>query len=174
MGNCCQSSLLFGVGERETHPEKENQQPYRNHNHNAIFSQSQRETMTIFVSVADEPSSFSELSLADLKAATNNFSSEYIVSESGEKAPNVVYKGRLQNPNKNRCWIAVKKFSKAAWPDLKQFVEEASGVGKLQHPRLANLIGYCCGLLFQDSRWKSWVFSVFLMYSSKSYLRSCH
>lgn len=61
---------------------------------------------------------FSEFSLFDLKAATNNFSSENIVSESGEKAPNLVYKGRLQN----RRWIAVKKFTKMAWPDPKQFV----------------------------------------------------
>lgn len=60
---------------------------------------------------------FSEYSLSDLKTATNNFSSEFIVSESGEKAPNVVYKGRLQN----RRWIAIKKFSKMAWPDPKQF-----------------------------------------------------
>lgn len=60
---------------------------------------------------------FSEFSLAELKTATNNFSSEFIVSESGEKAPNVVYKGRLQN----RRWIAVKKFTKLAWPDPKQF-----------------------------------------------------
>uniref|UniRef100_A0A7N0VA30 Uncharacterized protein n=1 Tax=Kalanchoe fedtschenkoi TaxID=63787 RepID=A0A7N0VA30_KALFE len=60
---------------------------------------------------------FAEFSLADLKAATNNISSDFIVSESGEKAPNVVYKGRLQN----RRWIAVKKFTKAAWPDPKQF-----------------------------------------------------
>lgn len=60
---------------------------------------------------------FSEFSLSELKAATNNFSSEFIVSESGEKAPNVVYKGRLQN----RRWIAVKKFTKSAWPDPKQF-----------------------------------------------------
>lgn len=60
---------------------------------------------------------FSEFSLAELKAATNNFSSDFIVSESGEKAPNVVYKGRLQN----RRWIAVKKFTKMAWPDPKQF-----------------------------------------------------
>lgn len=65
---------------------------------------------------------FSEYSLADLKAATNNFSSEFIVSESGEKAPNVVYKGRLQN----RRWIAVKKFSKMAWPDPKQFAVSIS------------------------------------------------
>uniref|UniRef100_A0A7N0VM03 non-specific serine/threonine protein kinase n=1 Tax=Kalanchoe fedtschenkoi TaxID=63787 RepID=A0A7N0VM03_KALFE len=83
---------------------------------------------------------FAEFSLADLKAATNNFSSDFIVSESGEKAPNVVYKGRLQN----RRWIAVKKFTKAAWPDPKQFADEAWGVGKLRNKRLANLIGYCC------------------------------
>ncbi|KAK1641882.1 hypothetical protein QYE76_059687 [Lolium multiflorum] len=30
----------------------------------------------------------------------------------------------------------------SAYP--KQFEEEARGVGKLQHRRLANLIGYCC------------------------------
>ncbi|KAM1387782.1 hypothetical protein ACFX2I_015985 [Malus domestica] len=86
---------------------------------------------------------FSEFSLADLKSATNNFSSDFIVSESDEKAPNVVYKGRLQNQD-NRRWIAVKKFSKLAWSDPKQFADEAWGVGKLRHKRLANLIGYCC------------------------------
>lgn len=61
--------------------------------------------------------SFCEFSFADLKAATNNFSPDFIVSESGEKAPNVVYKGRLQN----RRWIAVKRFPKLSWPDPKQF-----------------------------------------------------
>lgn len=60
---------------------------------------------------------FSEFSLAELKTATDNFSSKSIVSEGGEKAPNVVYRGRLQN----RRLIAVKKFSKLAWPDPKQF-----------------------------------------------------
>ncbi|XP_022843246.1 probable serine/threonine-protein kinase At4g35230 [Olea europaea var. sylvestris] len=85
-------------------------------------------------------SGFAEFTLAELKAATNNFSSDNIVSESGEKAPNIVYEGRLQN----RRWIAVKKFTKMAWPDPKQFAEEAKEVGKLRHKRLANLIGYCC------------------------------
>ncbi|KAL0314445.1 UNVERIFIED_CONTAM: Serine/threonine-protein kinase BSK1 [Sesamum angustifolium] len=83
---------------------------------------------------------FAEFSLAELKSATNSFSSDNIVSESGEKAPNVVYEGRLQNQR----WIAVKKFTKMAWPDPKQFAEEAKEVGKLRHKRLANLIGYCC------------------------------
>ncbi|MBA0765312.1 hypothetical protein Gotri_014530, partial [Gossypium trilobum] len=86
---------------------------------------------------------FSEFSLAELKAATNNFSSDFIVSECGEKAPNVVYKGRLQNDN-NRRWIAIKKFTRLAWPDPKQFADEARGVGNLRHKRVANLIGYCC------------------------------
>ncbi|KAM7258526.1 hypothetical protein ACFE04_014267 [Oxalis oulophora] len=83
---------------------------------------------------------FTEFSFSDLKTATNSFNSDFIVSESGEKAPNLVYKGKL----KTHKWIAVKKFTKQAWPDPKQFVEEALGVGKLRHKRLANLIGYCC------------------------------
>ena len=61
---------------------------------------------------------FTKYSLEELRAATNYFNSDNIVSESGEKAPNVVYKGRMDN---NR-WIAVKKFPKVAWPDAKQFV----------------------------------------------------
>lgn len=61
---------------------------------------------------------FSEFSLDELRAATNNFSSDFIVSVSREGAPNVVYKGRLQS---SRRWIAVKKFTKLAWPDPKQF-----------------------------------------------------
>lgn len=137
---CCQSSMLLRVGERETHPEKEKErekekeQAYGNHQRQSEGGEGDGEKEVVDFS-------FSEFSLAELKAATNNFSSEYIVSESGEKAPNLVYKGRLQNQSR---WIAVKKFSKSAWPDPKQFVEEASGVGKLRHPRLANLIGYCC------------------------------
>lgn len=155
---CCQSSCLERWrGGEKSNPEKENEkekggQPYhfrgRNNHQNQNQSQSESESSSaaaaaVPAAAAVDPSSFtfSEFSLSDLKAATNNFSSEYIVSESGEKAPNVVYKGRLQQQKR---WIAVKKFGKSAWPDPKQFVEEASGVGKLRHPRLANLIGYCC------------------------------
>ncbi|GAB4838611.1 Serine/threonine-protein kinase bsk1 [Ancistrocladus abbreviatus] len=137
---CCQSSLL-----PETHPEK-----HRNHHHNSSTSAPHRHPpppasgsdtpATTTTTTPEVVPAFSEFSFADLKAATNNFSSDFIVSESGEKAPNVVYKGRL----KNQRWIAVKKFTKLAWPDPKQFAEEASGVGKLRHQRLANLIGYCC------------------------------
>ena len=109
---CCESTFLT-----ETHPEK------------------LQTLQTVPPNVAVEPppppavvpeptapmdmvSTFSEFSLSDLTAATDNFSPNFIVSESGEKAPNIVYKGRLQNQK----WIAVKKFTKVAWPDSKQFV----------------------------------------------------
>lgn len=84
--------------------------------------------------------SFCEYSFEELKVATNGFSTENIVSEHGEKAPNVVYKGRLTNGR----WIAVKRFNKSAWPDSRQFMEEARSVGNLRSKKLANLVGYCC------------------------------
>ncbi|KAJ9704547.1 hypothetical protein PVL29_002892 [Vitis rotundifolia] len=133
---CCESSFLT-----ETHPEKDDQHHHNNSHstQNPPFSPPSPSGGADGAAAGGVPS-FSEFSFSDLKAATNNFSSDSIVSESGEKAPNIVYKGRLQN----RRWIAVKKFTKMAWPDPKQFAEEAWGVGRLRHRRLANLIGYCC------------------------------
>jgi hypothetical protein len=65
----------------------------------------------------EEVPAFREYSLESLKLATNGFNADFIVSESGEKAPNFVYKGRLEQNH----WIAVKRFPKAAWPDPKGF-----------------------------------------------------
>ncbi|XP_018633453.1 serine/threonine-protein kinase BSK2-like [Nicotiana tomentosiformis] len=87
----------------------------------------------------DKVPAFKEFGLADLRAATNGFSSELIVSESGEKAPNIVYRGKLRS---NRL-VAIKRFSKQSWPHPHQFVAEAAGVGKVRHKRLVNLIGCC-------------------------------
>ncbi|KAK1438628.1 hypothetical protein QVD17_04437 [Tagetes erecta] len=84
--------------------------------------------------------SFREFSIDQLKTATLGFSVENIVSEHGEKAPNVVYKGELRNQRR----VAIKRFDKSAWPDSRQFLEEARAVGHLRNPRLANLLGCCC------------------------------
>ncbi|MCL7041838.1 hypothetical protein MKW94_011769, partial [Papaver nudicaule] len=83
---------------------------------------------------------FGEYTFEQLRVATSGFSVDNIVSEHGEKAPNVVYKGKLSNDR----FIAVKRFHKAAWPDSRQFLEEAKTVGHLRNERLANLIGCCC------------------------------
>jgi serine/threonine protein kinase len=82
---------------------------------------------------------FKEFKLEQLKSATGGFSSDNIVSEHGEKAPNVVYRGRLDDGR----LIAVKRFNRLAWADHRQFLDEAKAVGSLRSDRLANLIGCC-------------------------------
>ncbi|RRT54171.1 hypothetical protein B296_00030922 [Ensete ventricosum] len=107
--------------------------------------------------------------LDELRAATDGFAPDYIVSEHGQKAPNVVYQGRLLPGDRA---VAIKRFNKFAWPDARQFLvrpvrplscflfllllmisdlglvvasqEEARAVGQLRSDRLANLIGCCC------------------------------
>lgn len=61
---------------------------------------------------------FREFSIETLRNATSGFATENIVSEHGEKAPNVVYKGKLDNQRR----IAVKRFNRKAWPDSRQFL----------------------------------------------------
>ncbi|KAL8474754.1 hypothetical protein ACS0TY_031261 [Phlomoides rotata] len=53
---------------------------------------------------------FREFSVDQLGMATSVFAVENIVSEHGEKAPNVVYKGKLENQKR----IAVKRFNRSA------------------------------------------------------------
>ncbi|XP_051151128.1 serine/threonine-protein kinase BSK8-like [Andrographis paniculata] len=88
--------------------------------------------------VIDLPA-FREFSLEQLSVATCGFSEENIISEHGEKAPNIVYKGKLDDQE----LIAVKRFNISAWPDGRQFMEEAKAVGQLRSYKLANLLGGC-------------------------------
>ncbi|PKA48632.1 putative serine/threonine-protein kinase [Apostasia shenzhenica] len=87
---------------------------------------------------------FREFSIEELQMATGGFSVDRIVSEHGEKAPNIVYRGRLLLEPAGCLAVAIKRFNKLAWPDCRQFLEEARLVGQLRSERLANLIGYCC------------------------------
>ena len=61
---------------------------------------------------------FHEFTIDQLRRATSGFAVENIVSEHGEKAPNVVYKGRLDNQMR----IAVKRFNRNAWPEAQPFL----------------------------------------------------
>ncbi|CAN1300815.1 Serine/threonine-protein kinase BSK7 [Linum perenne] len=87
----------------------------------------------------DDLPAFREYSIDTIRMATSGFAVENIVSEHGEKAPNVVYKGKLDNQRR----IAVKRFNRSAWPDTRQFLDEARAVGQLRNQRLANLLGCC-------------------------------
>ncbi|KAH9605544.1 hypothetical protein KSS87_001930, partial [Heliosperma pusillum] len=61
---------------------------------------------------------FRDFTYDQLKNATSGFAVENIVSEHGEKAPNIVYKGKLENQMR----IVVKRFNRSAWPDARQFL----------------------------------------------------
>lgn len=61
---------------------------------------------------------FREYTVEQLRVATSGFAVENIVSEHGEKAPNVVYKGKLENQRR----VAIKRFNRSAWPDRQQFL----------------------------------------------------
>ncbi|KAG8092420.1 hypothetical protein GUJ93_ZPchr0012g21195 [Zizania palustris] len=137
---CCGSSLR--AGSHAEKPARPRPPPAPPANRPAFSLHAHQAAGAASGSGGDVPA-FAEFSLAELRAATGGFAAGNIVSESGEKAPNLVYRGRLQGAAAPRD-IAVKKFAKLAWPDPKQFAEEARGVGKLRHRRMANLIGYCC------------------------------
>ncbi|EAZ16855.1 serine/threonine-protein kinase BSK1-2-like [Oryza sativa Japonica Group] len=145
---CCGSSLRVGSHAPEKPPRRARPpppppQPHHPRRPSFTLNAHQAAASSSAASAAPAPA-FAEFSLAELREATGGFAAANIVSESGEKAPNLVYRGRLQGAGGGGRAIAVKKFGKLAWPDPKQFAEEARGVGKLRHRRMANLIGYCC------------------------------
>ncbi|GKB57213.1 probable serine/threonine-protein kinase BSK3 [Tanacetum coccineum] len=72
--------------------------------------------------------------LEEIRNATDGFSVENVVSEHGEKAPNVVYKGKIGD-----CFIAVKRFNKSAWPDTRQFLDWVFGWGATHHMNMLAL-----------------------------------
>jgi hypothetical protein len=78
----------------------------------------------VFLSIVTEDEetydlpAFQEFTFEQLRLATSGFAVENIVSEQGEKAPNVVYKGKLDAQRR----IAVKRFNRSAWPDPRQFL----------------------------------------------------
>lgn len=82
--------------------------------YNFVFNWTENEDKS---EVSDLPV-FREYTIEQLRAATSGFAVENIVSEHGEKAPNVVYKGKLDNQRR----VAVKRFNRSAWPDSRQFL----------------------------------------------------
>jgi len=134
---CCRSSLRPGAG-AGTHaagkPPRHRPPPPPTTNRPSTNAHRTAPSARASGGGRDVPA-FAEFSLADLRAATGGFAAENIVSESGEKAPNLVYRGQLEGSGgaPPRA-IAVKKFAKLAWPDPKQFA-----VG--EHGRLIYGIG---------------------------------
>ncbi|KAK9051880.1 hypothetical protein SSX86_028508 [Deinandra increscens subsp. villosa] len=80
-------------------------------------------------------------SFAELKTATRNFRSDTVLGEGGFGK---VYKGWLED--KSTCKsniIAVKKLNSESMQGLQEWQAEVNFLGRLSHPNLVKLLGYC-------------------------------
>ncbi|KAL7612135.1 hypothetical protein Lser_V15G06161 [Lactuca serriola] len=85
--------------------------------------------------------------VAELKIATRNFSHDMIA---GEGAFGKVFKGWVEHetftPSKvaSGMAVAVKKLNTDGYQGFEEWQAEVKILGKLTHPNLVHLIGYCC------------------------------
>ncbi|KAJ8546098.1 hypothetical protein K7X08_018681 [Anisodus acutangulus] len=82
-------------------------------------------------------------SFAELKAATRKFSSD---TELGEGGFGKVYKGWLDeraSSKSGRTVIAVKKLNSESLQGFEEWQSEVNFLGRLSHPNLIKLLGYC-------------------------------
>ncbi|TKV98393.1 hypothetical protein SEVIR_9G557400v4 [Setaria viridis] len=87
-----------------------------------------------------------EFTLAELRAATKGFKPEMVLGEGGFGR---VYKGwvdeRTLNPAKSSAGVivAVKKLNPESVQGLQEWQSEVNFLGRLSHPNLVRLLGYC-------------------------------
>ncbi|KAJ7949264.1 Receptor-like kinase [Quillaja saponaria] len=79
---------------------------------------------------------YSRISMAELTAATKNFSPDLII---GAGRYSLVYKGRVSNG----IVVAVKKLKSNEFQGLREFRVEMETLGKLHHRNILPLVGYC-------------------------------
>lgn len=83
--------------------------------------------------------------MAELKAATKNFRSDLL----GEGGFGRVYKGWIDEKPTNRngsggsLVIAIKKLNSESVQGLQEWKAEVDFLGRLSHPNLVKLLGYC-------------------------------
>ncbi|KAI6689589.1 hypothetical protein NL676_026417 [Syzygium grande] len=89
--------------------------------------------------VVDDSVSFDpklRISMAELRKATKNFHPRKIVGDGGF---GLVFKARLANG----LTVAIKKLEPDAFEGFREFRAEMETLGKLQHPNIVKILGYC-------------------------------
>ncbi|XAR62254.1 Non-specific serine/threonine protein kinase [Bertholletia excelsa] len=76
------------------------------------------------------------ITMSELLEATRNFSSDLIV---GDGSFGLVYKARLANG----ATVAVKRLFNDNFQGFREFVAETETLGKLRHPNIVTILGYC-------------------------------
>ncbi|KAI8003675.1 Leucine-rich repeat receptor protein kinase EMS1 [Camellia lanceoleosa] len=83
--------------------------------------------------------SLHRISMCELVKATRDFSSDLII---GDGSFGLVYKARLTS-GATVATVAVKKLSSDAFQGFREFRAEMETLGKLRHPNIVRILGYC-------------------------------
>ncbi|KAE8729586.1 Protein kinase APK1B [Hibiscus syriacus] len=85
-----------------------------------------------------------DFSFAEMKAATKNFRPDMVLGEGGFGK---VFKGWLDEKAVGKSGsgtpIAVKKLNSEGWQGFEEWKSEVNFLGRLSHPHLVKLLGYC-------------------------------
>lgn len=100
-------------------------------NYNSDLSSS----LAIGESASFDPS-LNRVSMAELLQATENFSTDLII---GDGSFGLVYKAKLSSG----ATVALKKLSADAFQGFREFRAEMETLGKLRHPNIVQILGYC-------------------------------
>lgn len=92
-------------------------------------------TISIGESATFDPS-LDHISMQELVDVTKNFSPDLII---GDGSFGLVYKARL----KSGPVVAVKRLSPDAFQGLREFRAEMETLGKIRHPNIVKILGYC-------------------------------
>ncbi|XP_078159759.1 U-box domain-containing protein 33-like isoform X2 [Carex rostrata] len=87
------------------------------------------------IGLGDDSYNFREFSLADIKAATCDFSESFKLFQGGN---GTVYKGEMMNRS-----VAIKRLHPRNVQGLMEFQQEVFVLSKLRHPHLVSLLGAC-------------------------------
>lgn len=120
----------------ETRPRSRNRTVPTNGNNNPNTNQVAELSSITFNESASFDPSLTRIAMAELMAATQNFSPDLIV---GDGSFGYVYKARLPSGKV----VAVKKLAADAFQGFREFMAEMETLGKIHHPNIVKILGYC-------------------------------
>ncbi|XP_052188014.1 leucine-rich repeat receptor protein kinase EMS1 [Diospyros lotus] len=114
----------------------EESKPNSSVDHNLYFLSSSRSKEPLSINIAMFEMPLLKLTLVDILEATNNFCKTNIIGDGGF---GTVYKATLSDGK----IVAVKKLNQAKAEGHREFLAEMETLGKVKHPNLVPLLGYC-------------------------------
>ncbi|CAH9113209.1 unnamed protein product [Cuscuta epithymum] len=93
-------------------------------------------SISVLESATFDPADINRIDMPELVQATRDFSPDLII---GDGSFGLVYKAKLSSG----LQVAVKKLSADAFQGFREFRAEMETLGKIRHPNIVKMIGYC-------------------------------